>query len=148
MLRTKVAVAVLTLVLLIPIAQGWLGGRTHLISCRRTVFKPFQVLVADGIPVVTGSSRLLTTEDEETCGGLEVELRVGRGPRPGQVEVTILLTNPSPFVWRGSLDLQIGDFEVPVDVGTVPAGDSVETAVTVRVGEGVTDLTGSLVVGP
>ncbi len=138
----------LALVLLIPIAQAWLGGRTHLVSCSRPVTTPFQVLVVDGTPVVTSSARLLTADPEESCGGLAVDLGVGPGPGEEQVTVTIRFTNPTPFVWRGSVDLQIGEASIPVDVGTVPSGTTVESQIPVRVGEGTTDLSGWLVVGP
>ncbi len=140
--------AVLTLVLLIPIAQAWIGGRTHLVSCTRPVATPFQVLVVDGAPVVTSSSRLRPGETADLCGGLQVDLAVGAAEEAPGVVMTVRLSNPTPFPWRGSVDLEVGGVGVPVDVGSVPPATQVETRVPLRVAEGTTEVSGALVVGP
>ena len=146
--RTRLAVAVLTLVLLIPIAQAWIGGRTHLVSCTRPVRTPFQVLVVDGVPVVTSSSRLLPGGAADTCGGLQVDLAVGTGRQAPGVVMSVRLSNPTPFPWRGSVDLEVAGVSIPVDVGSVPPATEVERQVPLHVEEGTTEVSGSLVVGP
>lgn len=104
--------------------------------------------MVDGVPVVTSSSRLLPGDGDDPCGGLQVDLAVGSSGQKGAVTMTIALSNPTPFPWRGSVDLQVGEVSVPVDVGVVAPGTRVESRVPVRVDGGVTEMSGSLVVGP
>ncbi len=56
--RTRLAVLVMAGVLLIPIGQSSLRGIDHILTCTERVETPFQVILADGIPIVTGSFAL------------------------------------------------------------------------------------------
>ena len=77
-----------------------------------------------------------------------MDLAVGPQSGGGGVVMTVRLSNPTPFPWRGSIDLQVGDVSIPVDVGSVPSATTVETRVPLDVAEGTTEVSGSLVVGP
>lgn len=138
---------VLAGVLLIPIGQGSLRGIDHILTCSEGVQTPFQVILSDGVPIVTGSFALEQGDPLLLCGGLAVAISVGPS---SQRDVTVFatLTNESNVDWYGTVDLSVGDVRIPIDLGRVPSGSSLEESVDLSLGEGVTEFSGALLIGP
>ena len=146
-IRTRVAAVALVGVFLIPLTQSTLRGINHILTCTEQVQTPFQVVLSDGVPIVTGSTTLEPGEPAVFCGGLAVDLAVGPAP-DRDVQVFVDLDNRSTVDWYGTVDLQVGDVRLPVDLGRVPAGSQVSDSVALSLPEGVTEFTGSLLIGP
>lgn len=146
-LRTRLAVVVLAAVLLIPIAQSTLRGIDHILTCTERVDTPFQVVLADGVPIVTGSTTLEPGDSAQLCGGIEIEIAVGPS---AERDVTVFadLTNASSVDWYGTVSLAVGSVRIPIDLGRVPAGSSLSESIELSLPDGVTEFTGSLLIGP
>jgi hypothetical protein len=146
-LRTRLAVLVMAAVLLIPIGQSSLRGIDHILTCSERVQTPFQVILSDGIPIVTGSFALEQGDPVLLCGGLAVEISVGPSSER-DVTVFATLRNESSVDWYGTVDLSVGAVRVPIDLGRVPTGSSLEESIDLSLGEGVTEFSGALLIGP
>ena len=148
-LRSRLALVAMIGVLLIPIGMSSLRGLTHVLTCEDEAETPFTLNVPeDGPPAITSSVTFTRGEETNTCGGLVLNMRVGPGDRPGRIDVTLPITNESPFTWQGSVELRLGRTQVPVDIGEIASGATEEDTVTVRVDPGVHEVNGSLLIGP
>ncbi len=146
-LRTRLAVLVMAGVLLIPIGQGSLRGIDHILTCTEGVETPFQVILTDGVPIVTGSTAIEEGDPVLLCGGLGVEISVGPSSTR-DVTVFATLSNESNVDWYGTVDLSVGDVRVPIDLGRVPSGSSLSESIDLSLAEGVTEFGGALLIGP
>jgi len=153
-LRAQVALIVLLGVLLIPISTSSLRGLTHILTCQERSATPFSVDVPDeGLPTISSSTVIERTpggevETTEVCGGLVLDLLVGAAETT-TAEMTLAITNNSEYGWRGSVQLQLGDTQIPIDIGGIGAGERATDTFDVKLDRGRTyEIEGSLLVGP
>jgi hypothetical protein len=133
---------------LIPIGVSSLRGLTHVVTCREATNVPFNVsLPPEGDPTV--SSAVTFTRDQETalCGGLHVDMRVGRVDAD-TLRIVLPIQNGTKHTWQGTVKLNVGSTGVPVRIGKVPAGATREQTVNFNVDRGVHDISGALLIGP
>jgi hypothetical protein len=148
LLRPRLAVFILFGVFLIPVVLSSLRGLTHVVSCTREIARPFEVAVGDEErPVITGSA-VVEAGAEQQCGGaLDVDVSVSaRGPN--EIAVTVPITNEGPTPWRGTVRLRVGNTVIPFQIGLVPAGETRSETIVLRLPEGTTGFSGSLLIGP
>jgi hypothetical protein len=122
-----------------------LRGLTHVLTCDQDVRTPFTVNTGD--PSITSSARFTRGEPAGLCGGLRLNMRVGP-TGPGKIKVTLPITNESKYDWKGSVELKLGGTAVPVNIGKIKAGKTAEDTVEVKVAHDVTEIQGSLLIGP
>jgi hypothetical protein len=147
LLRSRLAVAVLFGVFLIPILlMSSLRGLTHVVSCAQPVERPFQVEITGGEPVITGSAVVVAGEDYG-CGPLTAEIVV-RSEGANRLAVTVPITNGGESAWRGTVNLEVGSTLIPITIGLVPAGSTRDSTVVLKLPEGVSSFQGSLLIGP
>lgn len=153
-LRAQVALIGLLAVLLIPIGTSSLRGLTHVLTCRDRSATPFSVDVpADGPPTISSSTVIERNPDgdvvsNEICGGLTLDLIMGSRVE-NRTDVTLLITNNSEFGWRGSVQLQLGDTPIPIDIGEIKAGGTAEDSFELRLdGDRRYEIVGNLLIGP
>jgi hypothetical protein len=148
LLRPRLAVFILFGVFLIPVVLSSLRGLTHVVSCTREIARPFEVAVGDDErPVITGSA-VVEAGAEQQCGGaLAVDVSVSaRGPN--EIAVTVPITNEGLTPWRGTVRLRVGNTVIPFQIGLVPAGQTRSETIVLRLPEGTTGFSGSLLIGP
>lgn len=146
-LRTAFARVLLLGVFLIPIGLSSLRGLTHVLTCRDQVAAPFQVIIVEGEAVVTSAEVLTPGGPALVCGGLDLELTAATRPG-GVVEVTVPIRNATDADWYGSVQLDVAGIRLPVDLGRVDAGETRRRRVELRLPEGTTEFSGTLLVGP
>lgn len=148
LLRPRLAVFVLFGVFLIPVAFSSLRGLTHVVTCTSEIARPFEVAVGtEDRPVITGSA-VVEAGATEPCGGaLEVDVSVAaRGPN--EIAVTVPITNEGTAPWRGTVRLRVGNTVIPFQIGLVPAGETRSETIVLRLPDGTTGFSGSLLIGP
>lgn len=147
-LKSRIALAALVGVFLIPIVTSSLRGLTHVLTCSEQVETPFTVIVEQGIdPMVLSAARLTAGGEQVLCGGLDVNFRAG-AVGENQVELTIVVSNETSDPWRGTIDLALDRARVPISIGLVAAeGEEAETVV-LNLDEGESEIAGSLLIGP
>ena len=133
-------------VFLIPITVSSLRGLTHVLTCDQDVRTPFTVDTGGGSSI-TSSARFTRGEPTDLCGGLRLNMRVGP-LGTDKVRVTLPITNESKYAWQGSVELKLGGTTVPVDIGEIKAGATETDTIDVKVGNDVTEIEGSLLIGP
>lgn len=149
-LRNRLALVVLLGAMIVPALAGNLRGLTHVLVCEESVARPFVIeILADGEAVV-GSAQTIESDEERVCGGLQVDLRAHLdGDR---LDIDVVLTNETSIPWVGTVGLAVAtpavDVVVPANAGKVEPGESSTVRLTLRLGEGVTDIDGTLLVGP
>lgn len=153
-LRAQVALIGLLAVLLIPIGTSSLRGLTHVLTCRDRSATPFAVEVPeDGAPVISSSTVIERDPSgevvsNEVCGGLVLDLVMGTRDDTS-TEVTLLITNNSDYGWRGSVQLNLGDTPIPIDIGEIGAGDTAQDTFDLHLDSGRRyEIEGNLLVGP
>lgn len=148
-LRSRLALILLLGVFLIPVGMSSLRGLTHVLTCNEQAELPFTIERKAGQPAVILSSQTIVRGQEEgVCGGLVLDLAVGNESQPGRVELIVPLRNTSKTDWRGTVALQLGGASIPVSLQEIPAGETVRESLTVNVPSGVTELNGSVLIGP
>ena len=153
-LRAQVALIGLLAVLLTPIGTSSLRGLTHVLTCRDRSATPFAVEVPEDGPPVISSSTVIERDpsgdvvSNEVCGGLVLDLVMG--PAEGaSAQMTLRITNNSEYGWRGSVQLDLGGTDIPIDIGEIPAGDTAEDTFEVDLDRGRRyEIEGNLLVGP
>lgn len=153
-LRAQVALIGLLAVLLIPIGTSSLRGLTHVLTCREASATPFSVVVPeDGLPIISSSTVIERDPSgevvsNEVCGGLVLDLEMG--PSEGaRAQMVLRITNNSDFGWRGSVQLDLGGIDIPIDIGQIPAGGTASDDVTVNLTRNRQyEIQGNLLVGP
>jgi len=153
-LRAQVALVGLLAVLLIPIGTSSLRGLTHILTCRDRSATPFSVDVPESGPPTISSSTVIEREpsgevvSNEICGGLTLDLVMGSRVE-NRTDVTLLITNNSKYGWRGSVQLKLGDTQIPIDIGEIDAHSTAEDSFELRLEANRRyDIAGSLLVGP
>lgn len=133
---------------LIPIVTSSLRGLTHVLTCQEQARTPFSLTIDETGDVVVITSEKFERGGEQTlCGGLVLDMGARLGD-VGEVAMQLTVINRSPYTWRGTIELAIGDTTVPVDIGEIPAGGSGADTVPLSLDPGVHELTGSLLIGP
>jgi hypothetical protein len=147
-LRSRVALLSLMGVFLIPVTASSLRGLTHVLTCREEVDTPFSMVISDvGDPLITTSNRIERGQEAGVCGGLSLDMAASIDP-DGRVAMTLPITNHSDHPWRGTVSLSIGDTTVPVDIGSIDAGQTEADTIRLRLDSGTHELRGSLLIGP
>ena len=149
-LRAQVALVGLLAVLLIPIGTSSLRGLTHILSCKDQSATPFSVSVPDEGPPTISSSTVIERPaageppSNEICGGLTLDLLMG-ATESNRADLTLAIANNSEYGWRGSVQLELDDILIPIDIGKIDAGEQAEDTVEVRLDRGRTsEIAGSL----
>jgi hypothetical protein len=134
---------------LIPIGVSSLRGLTHVVTCREATNVPFSVVLPQGGAAPTVSSATSFTRDEtnELCGGLTLDMRVGRVDAD-TLRITLPITNGTDRTWQGTVKLNLGQTAVPVRIGEIPAGETKTEVVRFNVDPGMSEIGGSLLLGP
>lgn len=148
-LRSRIALIVLLGAFLIPIVTSSLRGLTHVLTCDEEAQIPFTVVVPEtGDPTIVSSRAPLTRgEAEGVCGGLVLDMAVGAAG-PGKINLRLPITNNTDFDWHGTVRLKLGETVVPVDIGSIPSGETGTDTVAVNVSPGELEVDGSLLIGP
>lgn len=153
-LRAQVALIGLLAVLLIPIGTSSLRGLTHILTCKDQSATPFSVVVPEqGAPTISSSTVIERTPEgeppsNEICGGLTLDLIMGAATT-NRAEMTLAITNNTDYGWRGSVQLNLGDTTVPIDIGGIESGQQARDTFEVRLDRGRTyEIDGSLLIGP
>jgi hypothetical protein len=153
-LRAQVALIGLLAVLLIPIGTSSLRGLTHILTCRDRSATPFSVDVPETGPPTISSSTVIERDpsgavaSKEVCGGLTLDLEMGSRVE-NRTDVTLRITNNSKFGWRGSVQLHLGETQIPIDIGKIDAGKTATDSFQLRLDAGRRyEIEGSLLIGP
>lgn len=147
-LRSRVALVLMLGAFIIPIGMSSLRGLTHILTCEEASATPFTLQILEtGDVVITTSSKMERGEETTLCGGLILDMAARLG-EPDEVSMDLSITNETPYDWRGTIELRIGDTPVPLDIGEVPAGSTEVDSVDLTLDAGVHDLSGSLLIGP
>lgn len=147
-LRSRLAVAALLGVFLIPIGSSSLRGLTHVLTCSEEVESPFTVVVgADGTALVVSSTQIVAGEEPGLCGGLEV-IMSARPEGVGRLALTVEVSNGTTHPWQGTIDLTLDGNGIPVDIGRVRPGEIEQDTVVFRLEAGSHELAGALLIGP
>ncbi len=152
-LRAQVALIALLGVLLIPIGTSSLRGLTHVLTCQESAVAPFSIEVPeDGLPFITSSSSFErnpdgSVPDSSVCGGLTLDLQIGAAEED-RADVTVAITNGSEYGWRGSVQLELDDIDIPIDIGEIGSGETATDEFQLRLDEGSTySIEGDLLIG-
>lgn len=148
-LRSRLALAVLLGIFLIPIGTSSLRGITHVLTCEEPTEVGFTLVVPEqGEPTILGTAPTLERGQEPgLCGGLLLNAGARREPT-GKLAVRLSLTNQTAHPWQGTVNLKLGGTSLPVDIGEVAAGETETDEVSLKVGPGSHQLASSLLIGP
>jgi hypothetical protein len=153
-LRAQVALIALFAVLLIPIGTSSLRGLTHILTCEEPAGTPFTIEVpVDGPPVILTSSVIERdpdggVPDASVCGGLTLDIAIGSRVED-RADVALAITNDSDYGWRGTVQMQLDNIDLPVDIGEIGSGETATDEFELRLDEGSTyDIEGDLLIGP
>jgi len=153
-LRAQVALIALLGVLLIPIGTSNLRGLTHILTCQESAAAPFAIEVTeDGQPVISSSSTIVrnpdgSVPDQSVCGGLTLDVSIG-STEADRADVTLAITNGSEYGWRGSVQVQLDDIDIPIDIGEIDAGETATDDFQLHLDAGSSyEIEGDLLIGP
>jgi len=153
-LRAQVALIALLGVLLIPIGTSSLRGLTHILTCQEAAATPFTIQVPeDGPPSIQSSSTIERdpdgkVQDASVCGGLTLDVLIGSETEE-RASVTLSITNGSEYGWRGTVQLQLDDIDIPIDIGEIRAGETATDEFELRLDAGSSyEIEGDLLIGP
>jgi len=174
-LRIRASIVLLVGTLLIPVATSSLRGLTHVLSCKSALSARFDVPIPaageDPEPVLLDPTEITrpapgeTTVPETTttrppsttttapagpepvCGGITVDMKLST-PQQGWVRVDLPVRNSGPHQWRGTVRLRVGSKTFPVDLGSIPPGQTRSKSLEVKVADKVKRVTGELLLGP
>jgi hypothetical protein len=141
-LQARLGVLALALAALLPILLGSLRGLNHLLICEEASATPF-VVSRD----VLGTAVRFDPQAPDPCGGLDVQLSA-KAESPRRIALTAEVTNESPWRWRGTVALLIGETPVPLSVGPLDPGERTTRTVRVLVDEQAQEVSARLLVGP
>lgn len=148
-LRNRLALVVFIGVLLIPALAGNLRGLTHVLVCEEPIAQPFFVQILDGEATV-GSAFVLDDEASSACRGLSVDLRASLAGE--RLDLEVVLTNETELTWSGTVGLTVAtagvDVVIPARTGTVGPDSTSSVTLTMQLDDGVTDIDGTLLLGP
>jgi hypothetical protein len=84
---------------------------------------------------------------QPVCGGILVDMRLS-APSPGWIRVDLPVTNAGHHQWKGTVQLRVASKEYPVELGSVPPGQTRTKSIEVHVDTTVDRVTGELLLGP
>jgi hypothetical protein len=146
--RSRLALVVLLAVFLIPVGMSSLRGLTHVLTCTGETASTFTLISAQGQEPTLLSATVIERGDAALlCGGLSLDMAAGAAG-PGRAVLTVPITNHSDVPWNGSVRLELGGTSIPVAIGRIAPGATVEDQVTVRLSDGAQELSGALLIGP
>ncbi len=149
-LHNRLALIVLLGAMLVPALSGNLRGLTHLLVCEEAVERPFLVEILPDGQAVVGSAQTIEFDDTRVCAGLLVDIRAQ--VTGDQLDLDVILSNDTAAAWTGTVGLTVAtpnvDVVVPATAGTVQPGEASTVRLTLRLAEGVTDIDGTLLLGP
>lgn len=118
-------------------------------TCREATNVPFSVSVpkAGAAPTVSSATAFTRDDTTELCGGLTLDMRVGRVDAD-TLRITLPITNGTKRTWQGTVKLNLGGTSVPVRIGDIPAGKTQTETVRFNVDPGMSEIGGSLLIGP
>ena len=65
-----------------------------------------------------------------------------------RADVTLAITNGSEYGWRGSVQLELDDIDIPIDIGEIGSGETATDEFELRLDEGSTyEIEGDLLIG-
>ena len=154
-LRAQVALIALLGVLLIPIGTSSLRGLTHILTCQESAATPFTIQVPeDGPPVDPvvldrrSNARRRASPTSPCAAGSRSTSSIGSDAED-RADVTLAITNGSEYGWRGSVQLQLDDIDIPIDIGEIDAGETASDASSSASTQGSTyEIEGDLLIGP
>lgn len=146
--RSRLALIVLLAVFLIPVGMSSLRGLTHVLVCTDEATATFTLVHEEGQqPTLLSATAIERDADPQLCGGLTLDLAAEEAG-PGQVALTVPITNHSEVPWRGTVRLELGSTGIPLAIGRIEPGETVTDTVTLRLSEGTQELSGALLIGP
>ena len=146
-LRSRLALLALLGAFLIPIGMSGLRGLTHVLTCSEQAEQPFTVVITDGQPQVLSSIRIGAEDTGRVCGGLAIDTQAS-SEEGNKITMIFPITNHTENPWRGTVSALIGKTAIPIEIGEIPAGQTVVGEVDFELDEGTTDINGSLLLGP
>lgn len=149
-LRSRIALVSMLGAFLIPIGMSSLRGLTHVLTCEQEARTPFSIIILeDGEPTLTSSTRITREEPEDTqvCEGLSLQVSV-RAISDDRIGIQVPITNTSSYPWRGTVQLKLNKLSFPVDIGEIGAGETATDTVEVSPPTGTSELNGALLIGP
>lgn len=150
--RHRLPLVVLAVLFLIPIGTSSLRGLTHILTCEDEVGTYLSIappLEPGEAPTLLSSQVIEADDDPLICEALEVDLAVGDFDEDtGAVELLVVVANRSDVDWRGTIQLDIGDTAIPLTVGRIPAGATVDDATWIRSRDDQVAIDGALLIGP
>lgn len=134
-----------------------LRGLTHVLTCKEEVGTTFTLQIPPeglGPPTILSSTGRIERDEPSPstlCGGLELDM--GARIRPegdisNEVEMVLAITNKTKFRWQGTVTLVLDETSIPVAIGSVGAGETKREVVPFTPPEGVSELAGTLLIGP
>ena len=150
--RHRLPLVVLAVVFLIPIGTSSLRGLTHILTCDDEVGTYLSItppLEPGEAPTLLSSQVIEADDDPLVCEALEVELSIGDFEEDtGAVELLLVVANRSDVDWRGTIQLAIDDTQIPLSVGRIAAGSTVDEATWIRRQDDQVAIDGQLLIGP
>jgi hypothetical protein len=146
--RARLSLVVLLAVFLIPVGMSSLRGLTHVLTCSEEAASTFTLINEDGQePMLLSSTVIERDASPFLCGALTLDMAAASAG-PGAVALTVPITNHGEDTWNGTVQLELGRTSIPLAIGRIPAGQTVEDQVTVRLAPGAQELSGALLIGP
>lgn len=150
--RHRLPLLALALIFLIPVGMSTLRGISHVLTCEDEVGTPISIVPGPdkGQPPIVASSQIFEAgQDSLICESLTVELAVGEfSEARGAVELIVGATNRSDVDWHGTMQLKMGRDSIPLPIGKVQAGQSVQRSAWVRGFDDQLEIDGTLLIGP
>lgn len=153
-LKSRVALAALLAVFLVPIGLSSLRGLTHVLTCDEEVATPFTVIFDEGTAMVLSSIAITSDDVDPTlCNGILVDVQAST-PSTDMAELTLIVSNTTELPWRGTINLELGDQGVmgstliPITIGKVDPQAFQTEVVTVNLEDGAHEFGGRLLLGP
>lgn len=146
-LRARAGLFALFAIFLIPVGMASLRGLTQVVTCEGRVESPFTIQIGAGAPLVITSNRIEPGDERGVCGGLLLDVRA-RADGPSDITMLVDVTNRSDAVWRGTMQLRLGNLSYAVPIGRIDPGETGSAELPHRLDPGVHELSGSLFIGP
>lgn len=146
--RARLALVVLLAVFLIPVGTSSLRGLTHVLACAQETSSKLSLVNQEGQePILLSATSAVRGAPTRLCGALSVNIGA-QSAGPGRVTLIVPVKNHGDLTWRGTVRLELNDTAVPLAIGRIPAGATVEDRVTVRLPKGPEEVSGELLIGP
>ena len=120
-----------------------------MVTCREATNVPFSVSVpkSGSAPTVASATSFSRDDTEALCGGLTLDMRVGRIDAD-TLRIILPITNGTKHAWQGTVKLNLGNTSVPVRIGDIAAGKTKTETIRFNVDPGMSEIGGSLLIGP